>query len=147
MDHLYDIIRKRLPPGILIIDFNNRLLYSNREALALLPSLQPAETPGKKKRPVIPAEILHLCEQIKRPPTTVDGAVNPQKIETDCALMINGEKQYFSLRAFLIGGHGRNCDASHTMVLVEKVAEKHDYNYDLNFLSCANSVRWRYYLP
>ena len=128
MEQFLELIRKRRPPGILIFDCNGRLLYTNKEVLALLPNL--LETDSKKRnRPRIPVEIHRLCHLLQHPPISDDPAPF-QKVESDCSFMVDGIEQLFSLRAFLIGGHGRRKDVGHIMVLIERVVEKHGCDFE-----------------
>jgi len=62
LDDLAKIINQRAIPGTLIFDLNNRLLFINNEALALLP----------EKNSEIPQEIYFLCERVKGKPSSED---------------------------------------------------------------------------
>ena len=128
MEDLLEIIKKRQPPGILILDADNQLLYSNKEALALLPDLLATDSRGKV-RTNIPAEILKLCSQIHGVPSD-DSSIPPRNVEFDCSIMVDGTAQFFSVRAFSISGYGRNKDAGYLMVLLERVAEKHSFDHE-----------------
>jgi hypothetical protein len=64
MGDLLEIVKRRLNPGILIFDMNNRLSYANEEASQILPSLQEKTTRTKKAH--IPEEIITICDQLKR---------------------------------------------------------------------------------
>jgi DNA-binding CsgD family transcriptional regulator len=129
MENLLEIIKGRHPPGILIVDWRERLLYSNGEAVALLPCLKP-ETGDRRRLPRIPEEILNLCRRLKQNALPPEGTAASPKIETDCALMLDGEKRHFSLRALLIEGYGRNSGEPHIMLLLEKVTEQRQIDCD-----------------
>lgn len=128
MEHLLDLIRKRQSPGILIIDRNGQLRYSNQEVLVLLPNLLETDCEGNPQAN-IPAEILRICT-VAKGTTAADENDLPQDITTDCSLMVGGKEQVFSLRAFTVGGIGSNREDGYIMVLIERVVEKHTYNFE-----------------
>ena len=128
MEDLLEIIRKRRPPGILILDADNRLLYSNKEVLALLPNLLAPDSRGKA-RTNIPAEILKLCSLMHGAPAD-DGSTPPRNVEFDCSFMVDGAAQFFSVRAFSISGYGPDKGVGYIMVLLEEVVEKHSYDFE-----------------
>lgn len=106
-EEMLELVKSRSSPGVLILDLDNRLLYSNVEALNLL------ENPEH-----IPSEITRLCDEIKA------GAALPGS----CALFWGQGGAPYSLRAFLIGAQAKDRPATHVMVLVEKIAGKHNLN-------------------
>ena len=64
MGHLLEIVKRRLNPGTLIFDMNNKLSYANEEAMEILPTLQSKTTRTKKLQ--IPNEIYkNINEEIK----------------------------------------------------------------------------------
>lgn len=128
MEHLLDLIRKRQSPGILIIDRNGQLRYSNQEVLVLLPNLLETDREGNPQAN-IPAEILRIFT-VAKGTTAADENDLPQDITTDCSLMVGGKEQVFSLRAFTVGGIGSNREDGYIMVLIERVVEKHTYNFE-----------------
>ena len=128
MEHLLDLIRKRQSPGILIIDRNGQLRYSNQEVLVLLPNLLETDREGNPQAN-IPAEILRICTVAKGTKAADENDL-PQDITTDCSLMVGGKEQVFSLRAFTVGGIGSNREDGYIMVLIERVVEKHTYNFE-----------------
>ena len=128
MEHLLDLIRKRQSPGILIIDRNGQLRYSNQEILVLLPNLLETDREGNPQAN-IPAEIFRICT-VAKGTTAADENDLPQDITTDCSLMVGGKEQVFSLRAFTVGGIGSNREDGYIMVLIERVVEKHTYNFE-----------------
>jgi len=129
MDNFLEIIKGRQSPGILVFDFNNRLLYSNQEILALLPV--PPKPGGQKndRQIAIPPEVFRLCDMVKQAHAH-DGALQPEKIEKTCALLVDGPEQLVSLRAFVIHDHGSSNDKGHIMVLAEKVVENHSRDFE-----------------
>jgi DNA-binding CsgD family transcriptional regulator len=113
-EEILELVRSRSSPGVLILDLNNKLLYSNQEALSLLNNLEH-----------IPAEVQRLCNEVK-------AYSNSRKAGTECdgncALLWRGAKSPCSLRAFPIGAKSKRASATHVMVLVEKVTEQHGLN-------------------
>lgn len=102
-----ELVRGRSSPGILILGLDNRVVYSNREALGFL------ENPEN-----VPEDVIRLCEQAKNGSTS----------ESNCSLIQQQDGHPYSLRAFLIGAPAKGFPATHVMVLIEKVTEKHDIN-------------------
>ena len=102
-----EFVRSRSSPGILILGLDNRVVYSNQEALGFF------EDPEN-----LPEDVIRLCEQAK----------NGCDPGNNCSLLRKQEGQPYSMRAFLIGGPTNSGPATHVMILIEKVTEKHDIN-------------------
>jgi len=121
MGSLLEIVKKRLNPGILIFGMDNRLSYANREALDILETFQ-----QKKKRyrqeQQIPEEIYDLCNQLKK------NLTHAEKAGISCSIMENRSGASFSLRVFFIGA-GKN-DPTHIMVLIERITEKREFDFE-----------------
>lgn len=115
VEDLSEIIKRRSTPGILIFDLNDRLLYSNEEALKMIPELQMIVKTGKIK---IPSEIYNLCNQVK---STASSASIIYKAEHSGL--------HFSLRAFLIKRRPEE-NPTHIIVLVERIIEGHDIDFE-----------------
>jgi DNA-binding NarL/FixJ family response regulator len=113
-EELLDLVKGRSSPGVLILDLNGGLLYSNPEALILL------NNPKK-----VPPEVLRLCKELKN-----SSKNNSSKSAADpsCAMILRKNESPCSLRAFLIGAQEKGGPATHVMVLIEKVAEQHSPN-------------------
>ena len=124
MDTLSEILKKRSPPGVLIFDLNDRLLYSNQEAYVIL-----AARSGKEAEALsIPDEILQLCRQIKEGNITPSDAI--QEKTSHYPVLSVGTGLPCSLRALLLGDHGAQGSPTHIMVLMEKVVERHEVDID-----------------
>jgi DNA-binding CsgD family transcriptional regulator len=139
MDNSLEIIRSRQAPGVLIFDFNNRLLYSNRESLALIPDIPTTGAQQDGRQSAIHEEILGLCDSLKQSLTPGSHNQN-QKIAMTCTHMVDGVERLVSLRAFVIQGHDSSSDKGHIMVMAERVVENHERNFekikkDFNFSS------------
>lgn len=67
MDRFSEIIKSRSVPEILIFDVNNKLLYSNKEALDIISPLNKTVKNLHRTLSVlgIPREIYNLCNQVK----------------------------------------------------------------------------------
>jgi DNA-binding CsgD family transcriptional regulator len=128
MEYLLELIKKRKQPGILIIDRKGRLRYSNQEVLALLPHLLETDSEGRTKTN-IPAEIKRICKLVHTLPAP-ESSAQPINIESECSIIVEGGEHSFSIRAFEIKGFERKKDDGYTMVLVERVVEKHAYDFD-----------------
>jgi len=116
MEKLKEIIAKRSAPGVLIFDLEDRLLYSNQEALEMLRVLR-----GDEGEESIPGEIYQLCGEL-RGGSQRAGAVSD-------VIRHSGEsgeetELHYGIRALLLGGHGEGKGSSHVMVLIEKIITK-----------------------
>ncbi len=110
MEEIIVAERNQSFPGILILDLNNKLLYSNQEALSLL-----------KNPNDISSEIRRLCEQVKAHARRHgSGAASNRKR----ALLWRYNKSSYSLRAFFLGARSNGRPATHVMVLIESVPEQ-----------------------
>lgn len=109
MDSLKEIAAKRAAPGVLILDLEDRLLYSNRDAIDLLGPLQERE--GEVS---VPGEVYDLCRQLRNGAPTAVGVIRLSGG--------NGRGESFcSLRGLLLGDHRNGNGHSHVMVLLEKI--------------------------
>lgn len=116
MDDLAKIINQRAIPGTLIFDLDNRLLFINNEALALLP----------EKKADIPQEIFLLCERAKGKPSSEE----PYEITHQNGIILQNETGFrYSARAFLISRRMAEGETSHIMVLLEKVVERRTIHF------------------
>jgi len=118
MSELSEIIGRRSTPGILIFDMRKRLLYSNREALEMVPELQKM---GKRGKPSIPPEISHLCQELK---THREAEGKDLTVEVRSGVLDRKLNPPFSVRAFFIGTE-EGKEPTHIMVLIEKITERH----------------------
>jgi DNA-binding CsgD family transcriptional regulator len=116
LEDLAKIINQRAIPGTLIFDLDNRLLFINNEALALLP----------ENYSDIPREIFFLCERIKgkTPPEDLS------KIPYQNGIVLQNETGFrYSARAFLISRRMAEGEVSHIMVLLERVVERRTIHF------------------
>lgn len=116
MEDLSQVIKRRLTPGVLIFDINNKLLYFNKEASEMIPEMQKAtKTEGIK----IPEELYNLCNLVKSTSSAASIVWEVEHSGLHC-----------SLRAFFIGGQGEDRKSTHIMVLIERIIEKHDIDFE-----------------
>lgn len=113
MDKIFEIIKKRSGPGILIFNMDGKLLYVNNEALDIVPDPQN-----------IPADIIDLCNSIR-------SNILPSGLTIDhYAVLQNNSGQLYSIKAFLIGGHDNDKYPTHIMILIEKITEKRSIDFE-----------------
>lgn len=112
MDTLTEIIAKRSAPGVLILDLEDRLLYTNQEALEMLSVLQ--ENDGEQ---TVPREVYDLCGQLRggSKGAAVFGVIRLPGGSCD------ETELHYCVRGFLLGDHGEESPPSHVMVLMEKM--------------------------
>ena len=101
----------------MILDLNNRLLFINNEALALLP----------EKNSEIPQEIILLCDRVKGKPSS---APIPENADRNGIILQNKTGLRYSARAFLISRRMAEGEVSHVMVLLEKVVERRTIHFE-----------------
>ena len=122
MKDLLEIARKRLNPGILILDLNNRLTYANKEAFDILPAMKDITMEDGSKQQ-LPVEIFSLCDGLKTNHT------NNKKEEISCSIIENYSGISYSLRAFFLNESADNTP-THIMVLIERIVEKHGLDFE-----------------
>jgi DNA-binding CsgD family transcriptional regulator len=126
MEKFVEIVKKRSAPGILIFDMHERLLYANSEVFDIMPTLSKSDTEGGVISGV-PGEVLDLYRSVKENPADTNEAGS---IDLSSVVMKRGMGDPCSLRAFHIGQHGKTKNPTHIVVLVEKVVEKHEPDFD-----------------
>ena len=125
MESLFEIIKKRSAPGIMIFDMQGKLQYFNEEAGTMVPSLMQNST-KKRRKEDIPKEIHELCMRVK----DLKGEEGPSEEAINFGLLQNEFGPPCSLRAFSIGHHPQDSQSTHIMVLLERVIEKHQADYN-----------------
>ncbi len=125
MNNLFEIIKNRATPGILIFDMNNKLHYLNKEADEILNGLEKStKRPGKKN--IIPEEIYSICNMVK---TKVCKEKPPLPDKPESKVFYNKNGNPFSVRAFCVGFSRNNQKPTHIMVLIENIVEKRKIDY------------------
>ncbi len=126
MKNLSDIIKKRSTPGILIFDLQERLLYSNPEAMDIMPVFGKSALQEGAAFPCVQEEVLGLLRKLKENSTRDSDC---EHIEQNCVVM-TGAGTPCALRAFHIGHDGEKKNPTHIMVMVEQIAETHEPDFD-----------------
>lgn len=119
MNRIREIIAKRAAPGVLILDREDTLLYSNQEALAMLSLLQ-----EKDPAQPVPAEVYDLCRRLRsgmRGTAGVFGVISHPG---------PAREMHYSLRAFVLGNGADTETPGHVMVLMEKVIMNRQIDLD-----------------
>lgn len=108
-------------PGVLIFDRDCRLLFVNREAVEIVPSL--AEPAGEMTaaRPDVSGELVSLCRKLKG--GAEDGT------EPVCSDFTTPAGVACALNAFFIGGPGEGGSPGHIMVLMERTGERRKQDF------------------
>jgi DNA-binding CsgD family transcriptional regulator len=141
-EKLIKIINKRSPPGVLILDQNNRVLYKNEQAQAVLYLLSKTWTrsdpPGNGHSGTIPAELLRLCDKL-RATLEANSIVRIEQIPCLTSTVSFGSEVY-SLRAQLLDNGTESDGLSPIAVLIENISpvqrfdlEKARDRYQLTF--------------
>lgn len=105
---LSEILKNRSTPGILIFDKDNKLLYTNNEALQIIPGL---------KINNIPPDICELCNRAK-------------ESGENYGIFKNKEGVSLSMRAFMIGWQRVVKEPSHVIILLEKIIGEHHIDFE-----------------
>jgi DNA-binding CsgD family transcriptional regulator len=113
MKDLLQIIKKRSDPGVLIFDEEGTPIFVNSAAMAIIKDLKH-----------IPEEICDLCKRQKEASVSDNGCGS-----SNCAVLTTGEGVHFAVRSIRLGGHGETQNSTHTMVLIEKIAEDRQINF------------------
>jgi DNA-binding NarL/FixJ family response regulator len=103
---------------------NNRLVYFNEEALEMVPELQTISKGGKKQN--IPKAISNLCKELKES-RRIGGP--DQKMKVSHNLLKSKTLSPYSMRAFFMGGM-KDKNPTHIMVLLERIIEKHEIDFE-----------------
>ena len=126
MKNLSEIIKRRSTPGILIFDLEERLLYSNPEAMNIMPVLGETAIQEGAAFPYVPEEVLGLLRKLKENSTRVS---DYECIEQNCVVQ-NGAGNPCALRAFHIGHDAEKKNPTHIMVMIERIAETHEPDFN-----------------
>jgi len=120
---LSGIVRQRSAPGVLIFDLEGRLAFANEQALELLVTLLPVESPPG----TIPEPILTLCKRVQG---GGEASMTLRSPGPACAGLPEGVLPACALRALPLSAPGETSPSTHTMVLMERIVEKHQINLE-----------------
>jgi DNA-binding CsgD family transcriptional regulator len=127
MADLSEIIKKRSTPGILILDMNERFLYSNADALDIMPVLKETTATEGMVVPRIREEIIALCRRLRE---KMAGTADIVDIDRNCMVLESLIGDLYLLRAFPIGHYGERKNPTHIAVLVDRIVEKHEPDFE-----------------
>jgi DNA-binding NarL/FixJ family response regulator len=122
VDELLDMVRRRSAPGILVFDISGKLCHVNTKAKELIPSLEKAAIGGALAENAIPGALLELCERVK------SSSGGEGQLEAAVFLSPSGSKSC-AARAFLVGNPADERRATHVLVVLERVVEKHEADW------------------
>jgi DNA-binding CsgD family transcriptional regulator len=108
MKSYLDIVKSRSSPGLLVFDADGRLAFSNPAALEYFPGLRQGN---------VPLEIRGLCSSLSRPSRQPESA--------QCLVIDSLSGFPFSLRAFPITEKTTGKAKYFTMILIEKIVDRH----------------------
>lgn len=120
-ENLVDISRRRASPGMLLFDLGERLLFLNDEAQQILPRLT-AECEGDALE--APAGILALLGELRE----ADGSLCMSG-DTPCTVLQDSDGVPYAFRAFPYSQDGQEGDATHVMVLAERIIPRHEPDF------------------
>jgi len=118
-----EIVQRRATPGIVILDQNHRVRFCNEEALGMIPSLKETR---QSRKPSIPPEIANLCHQLE---AYREERLGGESADSQSAVLMGTSHPPYSLRAFFLGTNEAE-KGTHIMLLIERIAEKHDIDFE-----------------
>ncbi|PKN12390.1 MAG: hypothetical protein CVU69_07860 [Deltaproteobacteria bacterium HGW-Deltaproteobacteria-4] len=127
MNTLAEIVKRRTSPGVLVFDMGGRLLYSNQDALEMIAAFRENDLAEAGSEFVLPAEITILCQEAIREITTPECNNSGQLPH---AVLVSEAGPAFSLRALVMGNHDKGRIPTHVMVLLERIIEKHEVDFN-----------------
>lgn len=127
MDIFAEIVKRRASPGVLVFDIGGHLLYSNHDALEMIATLGGYDLVQGSSELNLPAEITSLCQEATRKLTVAE--INNGDQLPNVVLVREGGMA-FSLRVFTMGDHGKEQNSTHVMVLMERIIEKREVDYE-----------------
>jgi len=141
-ERLIEIINRRSPPAVLILDPNNKILYKNEEAQTVLYLVSKtwirSSLPGNKKPGSAPVEILKLCDKLRA--TSAARPIEKTEPMACVTSTVSFGSEVYSLRALLLDNDTGPNDSPPIMVLIESISpaqrfdlEKARDRYQLTF--------------
>lgn len=141
-ERLREIINKRSPPGVLILDQNKTVLYKNEEAQTILYLLSKtwmqSSHSGNGQPGTVPVEILKLCDKLR-----ATSAAKPMDKAEQIAFLtstVSFGSEVYSLRALLLDKELGSQESSPIVILIENISptqrfdlEKARDRYQLTF--------------
>jgi DNA-binding CsgD family transcriptional regulator len=129
-EKLIEIINKRSPPGVLILDHNNRLIYKNDQAQTILYLLSKTWTRSDAVEnghsETVPAEILKLCDKLRAPSSAQYKAEQIPFLTSTASF----GSEVYSLRALPLDKDAKSKDSSPIVVLIEDISPSQRFNLE-----------------
>jgi DNA-binding CsgD family transcriptional regulator len=130
MVNLFEIINKRSCPAIFVFDLIGRVIFLNRGACDMCVELHNDESLWNCDIPFVNIEIFRLCENLKKTGNDCEHASDcGGVVASDTVIAICNGRPH-AMRAFHVWEPGRERAASHIMVSIEGIIEKHEINYE-----------------
>jgi DNA-binding CsgD family transcriptional regulator len=124
MSNITGIIRQRATPGVLIVDLEGRILFSNDRAANLLATISPAETdPGE-----LPTPVRQVFQQVRQ--SGGEATLTLRFPAPDNCGLAGAVMPPCSLRAFPLGIPGSDASATHIIILMDRIVEKHQLDIE-----------------
>ncbi|MBI5583052.1 MAG: helix-turn-helix transcriptional regulator [Deltaproteobacteria bacterium] len=116
MEPIDQILNRRTNPAVLILDRNDRLLYFNREAQAFLQRSSGTPPQAATEDPVVPGEIIDLCQGLKASPPAKTDRFN---------LIRKNPGGLFCAKAHFLKPAGNSKQPDHIIVVIQPVVQSH----------------------
>ncbi len=127
MRRLNQIIKRRSIPGVLIFNSRNQLLYSNKEAMDIIPRLEKKTKIAKSDVYHVPRAIYNICNEVKKNKKSKrEGYSN----NLNCKIIKSRGEASCSLRAFFVDSYGKERRQGNIVVLIEKIIDKHSLDLE-----------------
>jgi DNA-binding CsgD family transcriptional regulator len=124
MTHITGIIRQRATPGVLIVDLEGRMVFSNDRATDLLATISLPESNPRELPPPV-REVFQQVRQHGGEATLLLRFPAPDDSGLAGAIM-----PPCSLRAFPLSIPGSDASAAHIMILMDRIVEKHQLDIE-----------------
>ena len=124
MTHITGIIRQRATPGVLVVDLEGRMVFSNERAMDLLATFSLAETNPRE----LPAPVHQVFQQVRQ--NGGEATLTLLFPAPDHSGLIGAVMPPCSLRAFPLGIPGSDAAPTHIMVLLDRIVEKHQLDIE-----------------
>ncbi len=122
---------------MLIFDLEERLLYSNTEAMNIMPIPSEAAFQEVASCLHVPEEVLGVLKKLKENSTKYS---DYECIERNC-VVVDGIGNPCALRAFHMGHDAEKKNPTHIIVIVERIAETHEPYFNKAKLEFDLSIR------
>lgn len=131
-ERLLQVISKRSPPGLLIFDHNNRVLYKNEQAQTIFYLLSKNWTrsnPAANEQPqAIPSEILELCNKLR----AASASKNKDQSDRIACLTstVSFGLQLYSIRGLILDKDVESQNPPSIAILIENVSQAQRFDLE-----------------